>query len=470
MATVMKRYILEDPNPVPPFNEPANQLTIGNRPLRFYQETLISKYFSEKGYKIELAKPLKITDENFQMEFFTIREPAIAYRDSLWFDEEFLDYFITQAEELGGRAVRAAVPRNDPCYATYSFRLAHNLEESYTAEAEPIYTLDFWYLPRGFTPDITTIVIPSDSKRKGFYTVPDFMATEPGDLVHLLPSRAVLFIETWFHVYVASIIFGVFTRASRVDEYIRSHNLYSLKLFWRAILEQKQVLSNSEVVQIGRGTTIHPTAIITGPAKIGENCSIGPGVVIDNCTIGDNVTIDSGSVVSLSTIGDGCFLPFRASLFMTALMENTIVAQNTCLQMCVIGRNSFIGAGNTFTDFNLIGHVERDEFNHGLRTVPKPIAAANADAVLEDTGQTVLGGAVGHNCRLGSGLIVFPGRMIESDVVLAASPQRRVINRTITFEESDHHYVKGGAEAHRRLYPRPGELTQEDLHETWDEW
>ena len=64
----------------------------------------------------------------------------------------------------------------------------------------------------------------------------------------------------------------------------------------------------------------------------------------------------------------------------------------------------------------------------------------------------MLGGAVGHNCRIGSGMVIFPGRMIESDVVLVASPQRRVISRSVTYEESDHHYV-GGA-IHQRHYPR----------------
>lgn len=461
---VMKRFILEDKRHVPPFNEPANQLTIGTMPLRVYHENLMRNYFAPKGYTLELGTPLKD-----RMQVFGIREPAIAYRDSLWFDEEFLDYFITEAEKTG-RACRAAVPADDLCYKTYTFRLAHNLEESYTADEKPIYLLDLWYLPRGFTPDITTIVVPSKYKEKGFYTVPDFMATDRGDLTHYLPKRAILFIETWFHVYVASIIFGVFSRASRIDDYIEEHNLFSLQLLWRAVLEQKQILSTSAVVKVGRGTTIHPSAIITGPAEIGENCSIGPGVIIDNSTIGDNVTIDTGSVVSLSTIGNGCFLPFRSSLFMTALMENTIVAQNTCLQMCVVGRNSFVGAGNTFTDFNLIGNVRQDEFGRTLGTIPRPIGASNADLGIEDTGQTVLGGAVGHNCRLGAGLIVFPGRMIESDVVLFASPQRRVISRSITFEESDHHYVKGGAEAHRRMYPRPGEKLEGALQETWDEW
>jgi UDP-N-acetylglucosamine diphosphorylase / glucose-1-phosphate thymidylyltransferase / UDP-N-acetylgalactosamine diphosphorylase / glucosamine-1-phosphate N-acetyltransferase / galactosamine-1-phosphate N-acetyltransferase len=207
-------------------------------------------------------------------------------------------------------------------------------------------------------------------------------------------------------------------------------------------------------VKIGKGTTIHSTAVITGPASIGENCNIGPGVFLDNCTIGDNVTIDDGCVLMMSSVANGTFLPFRASLYLTAVMENTIVAQNTCLQMCVLGRNSFVGAGNTFTDFNLMEQ--------------RPIRAVNLAGRLEDVGQVVLGSAVGHNCRIGSGMVIFPGRMIESDVVLVASPQRRVISRSVTYEESDHHFVGSGVSAHQRQYPRQDEVREQA--QSWDKW
>jgi hypothetical protein len=74
----------------------------------------------------------------------------------------------------------------------------------------------------------------------------------------------------------------------------------------------------------------------------------------------------------------------------------------------------------------------------------------------------VLGGCVGHNCRLGSGLIVYPARTIESDVVIAASKERRVIDKDVRYEDSDHHRFKV-AHLHKRLYPRRGE---KDL-ESW---
>jgi carbonic anhydrase/acetyltransferase-like protein (isoleucine patch superfamily) len=113
--------------------------------------------------------------------------------------------------------------------------------------------------------------------------------------------------------------------------------------------------------------------------------------------------------------------------------------------MCVIGRNSFIGAGSTFTDFNLI---------------PAPIRARDGASKLHAANRPVLGGCVGHNCRLGSGMIVYPARTVESDVVLIASPERRVIRYDVRFEDSDHFSTKG-AHLHRRLYPRRGESTPE---------
>jgi NDP-sugar pyrophosphorylase family protein len=167
--------------------------------------------------------------------------------------------------------------------------------------------------------------------------------------------------------------------------------------------------------------------VIKGPTIIGDNVHIDAGAVIDNCIIGNNVNVGQGAQVMLSVVGDGAFLPFRASLFMTTMMDNSMLAQNTCLQMCVIGRNTFIGAGSTWTDYNLI---------------PAPIRARDGNGRLSISNRPVLGGAVGHNCRIGSGMIIYPARTIESDVVLAASAERRMIDRDITYDQSDHHKLK----------------------------
>lgn len=440
----MYRYIIEDKNHVPPFNEPASLLTVGTQPLKIHQEELFTDYLGES---LELRGVF--TDAG---QIVTCEGEAVVYRDNLWFDEEFLAYFMERARRRG-KACRAAIPADDKAFSVYTLPLAQDLERSVDENGNAIYLTDLWYFPRGYSRDVKPIVVPSDASEIGFYSVPDFMTMQQGDLTHYAPMRSLVSIESWVHVYFASVIFGTFARAGRLDYRIQNSFFASLKLLWRAVLEQKQILSASGAVEIGRDCSIDPSVVIRGPAKIGDRVSIGAGSVIDNCTIGDDVNIDAGCVLFQSVIGNNCFLPFRASLYLTTIMENTIVAQNTCLQMCVLGRNSFVGAGNTFTDFNLVAQ--------------KPIRAANRYGDLESVGQIVLGGAVGHNCRIGSGMVVFPGRMIESDTVLIASPQRRVISRSVAYEESDHHFIRGG-DVHKRFYPRPGEeLSEENREDTW---
>jgi carbonic anhydrase/acetyltransferase-like protein (isoleucine patch superfamily) len=434
-------YPIEDRRHVPPFNQPASDLTIGIKPLKIHHQDLFTEFFQQSTH---LGRPLLSRDDLPQVE-----GQAIVYRDNLWFDEEFFTHFMGEAQRLN-QACRAAIATTDRAFRTYALPLATGFERSFDQAGQEIYLLDLWYFPNGYTPSVTPVVIPDDAVEKGFYSVPDFMTMQQGDLTHFLPARAAVSIESWVHVYFASIIFGVFARGSRFEEHVKRHNFAALRLLWRGIMEQKQILSTSAVVKTGRDTFIHPSAQISGPTTIGDNCVIGAGVVIDNCTIGNNVTIDQGCQLMLSTVGHNCFLPFRAALYLTTVMESTIVAQNTCLQMCVIGRNSFIGAGTTFTDFNMIAQ--------------KPIRATNIQGGLEEVGQIVLGSGVGHNCRVGSGLVFYAGRMIESDTVLLASPDRHVVMRSVSFEESDHHHIRGG-EIHRRFYPRAEE--PEGVEEGW---
>ena len=441
----MQRYIIEDTRHVPPFNEPASLLTIGTEPLKILHEQLFLEVLNEV---IDLAGTL---DSRDQLHF--VEGEAVVYRDSLWFDKEFFAYFIAAARELG-KACRAAFPTGDKAFNSYALPLTKSFQAAATPDGQFLFLADLWYFPDGYTEEIEPIVVPSEAREIGFYSVPDFMTMEQGDLTHYAPMRALISIESWVHIYYASIIFGNFGRAARLDRQIETSVFTQLKMLWSAVVEQKQILSSSRAVTVGKNCNIHPSAIITGPGAIGDNVTIGAGAIVDNCTIGDNVTIDDGCVLMMSTVADNCFLPFRCSLYLTMVMENTIIAQNTCLQMCVIGRNSFVGAGNTFTDFNLIAQ--------------KPIRASNIEGELQSVGQIVLGSAVGHNCRIGSGMVVFPGRMIESDVVIVASPQRRVISRNVTFEESDHHFIKFG-DVHKRFYPRQDEL-EESMESSWDSW
>jgi acetyltransferase-like isoleucine patch superfamily enzyme len=419
----MLKVILNAPHPIAPFNEAARDLRIQNQPLWLHQRNILAPYTTRE---LELRPGQRLPID---------REETIVYRDNLFFDEEYIRTFIAAARKKG-RACRAAFSVEDLAFKEHGLPLA----SSYTP-AGGLYLADLWYYPRGPVADVDPLVIDLESREMGYYHVPTYMADQSGDLVFHVPLRALVAIDSWVHIFIADIVFGLFSRGARFEKRLDEDLSFKLRILSKAIYEGRQILECSELVRVGKNCVIDPHAVIHGPTTIGDNVTINAGAVIENCIIGNNVNISQDVQLMLSVIGDGAFLPFRAALFMTTVMENSMIAQNTCMQMCVVGRNTFIGAGSTFTDYNLI---------------PAPIRALDGKNTLKFSNRPVIGGCVGHNCRLGSGMIVFPARTIESDVVLAASQDRRVIDRDIHFEDSDHYKYKS-ASLHRRLYPRPGE-------------
>jgi carbonic anhydrase/acetyltransferase-like protein (isoleucine patch superfamily) len=425
----MFKIILQAPRPIPPFNEPARDLRIQNTPLWLYQRNVLAPYITRE---MEIPANARLPQS---------REPMFVYRDNLFFDEFYIQEFMLQAKRRG-RPVRAAFSVDDPAFREHALPLS----ASYTP-AGALYLADMWYYPNGPEADVEPLVIDLQTHEFGYYHVPSYMAGERGDLVFQVPMRAMMAIDAWAHIFIADVVFGLIKRGIRFENRLTNDLAYKLKILGTAVYEGCQVLQCSELVKIGRNCVIDPHAVIHGPTTIGDNVTIGAGAVIENCIIGSNVNVSQDCQLMLSVVGDGTFLPFKSALFMTTIMDNSMVAQNTCLQMCVVGRNTFIGAGSTFTDYNLI---------------PAPIKAMDGRDQLKPSNRPVLGGAVGHNCRIGAGMIVYPARMIESDVVLAASKERRVIDKDIKYEDSDHQKMRN-SHLHKHLYPRRGE---KDL-ESW---
>ncbi len=416
----MLKIILHAHNQIMPFCESARELRIQNTPLWLHQRNLLAPYVTRE---MELKQGERLQP---------VHEPTIVYRDNLFFDENYINEFMEQAIKRN-RPVRAAFRADDPAFREHALPLS----TSYTP-AGSLYLADLWYYPNGPMAGVEPLVIDMQAREIGYYHVPTYMADQSGDLVFQVPLRAMLAIDSWVHVFIADMVFSQFARGARFEKRLNEDVGFKIKILGKAIYEGRQVLESSELVKVGKGCIIDPSAIIHGPTIIGDNVTINAGAVIENCVIGNNVNISQDVQLMLSVIGDGAFLPFRTALFMTTLMENAMVAQNTCLQMCVIGRNTFIGAGSTWTDYNLI---------------PAPIRARDGNGKLSISNRPVIGGCVGHNCRIGSGMIIYPARTIESDVVLAASSERRVIDHDITFEQSDHHTLKL-AHLHQTPYHR----------------
>ena len=432
----MHKIILQDERFLAPFNERARDLRILNKPLWLAQRDVLAPFTT---HELELKHWDTLPE---------IQGPALVYRDNLYFDAIFIQDFMAEAKKRD-KPSRVAFSPDDPAFREHALPLS----TSYTAYGD-VYLADMWFFPDGIKKEhanfnsmdgLEPLVMDLQAIEAGYYHVPTYMAFEQGDLIFQVPRRSMLAIDSWVHIFIADVVFGMFSRGARFEQRLKEDPFFKLGILMTAMYEGKQVLECSKLVTIGRNCTIDPHAVIHGPTTIGNNVTINAGATIENCVIGDNVNVSQDCQLMLSVVGDGAFLPFRASLFMTTLMDNSMVAQNTCLQMCVVGRNTFIGAGSTFTDYNLL---------------PAPLRAMDGNGKLSLANRPVLGGCVGHNCRLGAGMVIFPARTIESDVVLFASKERRVIDRDVRFEESDHHKL-AFSKLHPRLYPRPGEATEE---------
>ncbi|HEU4328264.1 MAG TPA: multidrug transporter [Roseiflexaceae bacterium] len=397
----MKRIVIRDGTIIPPFGEPARDLRILNKPLWLLQRELLTRHC--RG-TMEVDSISEIPSD---------REELLVYRDNLYFNQDLVDTFIAEAKKLG-RACQIAFSNNDMAIKKHALPLQEGIRKH---TSEDVYIADLFYFPNGVEENPRPLVIDTLGLEMGYYHIPSYMA-EKGDLVFYVPMRPFLSIENWVHVFMANSPFGVFSwgriQEQHVEDSWREKLAVSLatmkdRLNPLAPRWRNHFLASSRMVKIGKNCSIDPTATIHGPTVIGNNVTIGAGVVITNSLIGNNVTIMQGSQVMLSVVSDRCYLPFNGGLFMTTLMDNSMVAQLTCLQMCVVGRNTFIGAGNIFTDFNLLEPTDREADNE-IQTYHK--------GKLVSVGLPVLGSAVGHNCKIGSGFVVYPGRLIGANTTL----------------------------------------------------
>ena len=97
--------------------------------------------------------------------------------------------------------------------------------------------------------------------------------------------KAFLAIDSWVHIFVADVVYGLFGRGAHFEHRLDTDLKFKLDVLFNAMFEGKQLLESSRVVQIGSNCVIDPTAVIHGPTSIGNNVTIGAGAVIENSVL-----------------------------------------------------------------------------------------------------------------------------------------------------------------------------------------
>ncbi|MBZ0309801.1 MAG: hypothetical protein K8I82_27300, partial [Anaerolineae bacterium] len=299
----MRKFVIAEEVLIHPFNEPARELSVFDPngkpvPLSLHLEDVVESTIGKTSLEVSLTNEkggiMQLKEELERPRYGLIPDDEIVvYRDNLYFDREFFVYFWEKAR-ASRKPCQAVLPAEDKGWQRYSVPLS-NLQDYRSSDSKgDFYRIDLYYFPHGWAEpsEWQVIRIPSDAEERGYYNVPDSMSNlklqelEGGnslirrdqDLTHFLSWRSCVPIQSWVHIFNANVPLGVFSRGFRFEEKIARSNLLTLKILWRAVLEQRQIVSCSELVKVGKNCDIDPSAVILGPTTIGDNCKIGAGV------------------------------------------------------------------------------------------------------------------------------------------------------------------------------------------------
>jgi hypothetical protein len=178
----MKKIIIRDQTFISPFNEPARDLRVMNKPLWLYQRDVLSPYCQEEVECSSLRSAMSLPAD-------ILADELIIYRDNLFFDEFLFKDFITAARN-SGQPAQIAFSKDDEAIVTHALPL----QDGIRLEGD-FYVADLFYYPKGTaTAQIAPkpVEINTEFREMGYYHIPTYMATEQGDLGFNVPLKAFL--------------------------------------------------------------------------------------------------------------------------------------------------------------------------------------------------------------------------------------------------------------------------------------
>jgi UDP-N-acetylglucosamine diphosphorylase / glucose-1-phosphate thymidylyltransferase / UDP-N-acetylgalactosamine diphosphorylase / glucosamine-1-phosphate N-acetyltransferase / galactosamine-1-phosphate N-acetyltransferase len=407
---LVRRYILETKQVIHPFESPASKLPVLNRTIFEHQEDVF------RNLKIE-EKPLFISSLE---EIIPSTSKALVYRDDIYFNKELLLEFLDKASAIG-KPARLAFLDTDPCFTVYAFYQQHNMEH-----VGNLYLGDIFFFPAGAQErDFTPVIIDTESIPLSCFFLPrsEFdsgqrqSSNQPAAIppVQLqVPRLSYIAIKHWVQLLFANFTWGIHCQIRQLNSGYEDQNLLFRKTLSTSSKHRGQI-------HIGRGCQIDPTATIIGPATIGNGVFIGPNVTIVAAHIGDYAVLEPGCTVWFGVLGARSSLLANRNIVMSCIMSDSII--NTDIRYSIVGSHSFLGAGSHITDC-ILKNAEEGEPKMNL-----PMVKVLVGKEIVNSGYYVLGPAIGNRVKIGSGVIIYPGRMIKSDSIILPKEGCHIIDK-----------------------------------------
>jgi mannose-1-phosphate guanylyltransferase/phosphomannomutase len=139
--------------------------------------------------------------------------------------------------------------------------------------------------------------------------------------------------------YVAE---GYWEDVGTLEAYLRAHQ----DILAQRVQVQVSGFPLRPGVWLGKGADVHPSAVVSGPAVIGDNCSVGPGATVgEYCVLGANVQVGDNTTLQRTVVHDNAFLGGGTRLDGCVIGRACDLRQNVrCEEGVVLGDETFVGA------------------------------------------------------------------------------------------------------------------------------
>ncbi|MCF8719514.1 hypothetical protein [Nitrospina gracilis] len=142
-------------------------------------------------------------------------------------------------------------------------------------------------------------------------------------------------------------------------------------------------------VYFGAGTVVEPTAVIKGPAVIGNHCEVRQGAYL------------RGTLLA----GDHCVLGHNTEIKNSILMNHTEAGHFNYIGDSIIGSYVNLGAGSKLA--NLRFRSPQDKID-----VAFPPMTLEFDGEVIESGMAKLGGVIGDHVEIGCNAVLCPGVLL----------------------------------------------------------
>ena len=383
----MKAYMIKSDKKIEPFDDHPRDCLIANKKLSDYQQDIL----------LELELDLQLIEDSTEI---SDKDEHIFFSDSLYFNKDLLEEFISESRKSQRNTVCAIKP------GTFTLRTVVTTQDVTIFKDRIEYQLHY-VSTNNQQIDRIPIIINADKYHENL-PMPEHLCSAPGYDIPL-PDKMVIQIDHWTNLWAANI-------ASLLEPAALLMKTPKWKLLGKAIkagsLNQWKIVSKMN--KIGKNCDIHPTAYIEG-SVIGDNVTIGAGSVIRECHIGNNASVENNVTLNFTVIGEEGYIADGSIIRYSVIYSKTFFGFGT-LSCQMLGHNCFIGDGVTLADYRLDG---------------KCVTVIKKGLVI-DTAIKFLGSCLGNDTYLAAGTIVDPGRTIPNGTRVV--PENHDIIQKITLD------------------------------------